>query len=132
MCHTNNSVYPHCHLVRLLGTESYLFRGADHETVRRSQQFRVVASVARRYQGKGMGPWEEYLRGRGWSGRPGQMDVFMDGGGVGVGAKERVWLLVVYAMHLKERGRDPKTYFQALAHSFTGNLVRYPTWGRSC
>ena len=62
--------------------------------------------------GKGLGPWREFLRSRGVSEGADERCVFMERDGVM--DQDRLRLLALYAVHLKEKVLNPKDYFQAL------------------
>ena len=91
----------------------------DDDRLREAMRDRVAPSTARRLRGKGLGPWEEFLKKRGYR----EDEEELGGNGVGQGlfmewegirTEEKVWLLAMYVLELKERGLPPKTYMQAL------------------
>ena len=78
-----------------------------------------------RLKGKGLGPWRYFLRTRGFQEGVTPMLVFMEGRGV---TDERLKLFSLYAMHLKDVGKVPRDYFQALQGDFAAMFLL----ARSC
>ena len=101
------------------GLGDILWVHGDEERLRGTLQDKWAINTARRMAGKGLGPWREFLRSRGLSEEAHERCIFMEG--EGVTDQDRLRLLALYAVHLKEKGLNPKDYFQALRGDFLDN-----------
>ena len=77
----------------------------------------VTPKVRKSYEGRGLMVWRSFLASRGWSEDNSEMDAFMEG----LAQQEKVRLLVLYAMWLKDRGSVPSKYLRALQYDFNVN-----------
>jgi len=84
---------------------------------------RYAITTSRRLKGKGLPFWREFLISRGFEEGITPMTVFMEGDGID--DRNRLHLVSMYALYLKDRGLVPKDYFQALAGDFS--IRNYPS-----
>ena len=77
---------------------------------------RFALNTAKRLKGKGLPFWKDFLLSRGFTEGVSQMSIYMEG--VGIHDSDRLHLLSMYALHLKDIGRVPRDYFQSLASDF--------------
>ena len=97
--------------------EGVLRRPGDEGRLVEAFSDKWAPNTMRRLKGKGLGPWRDFLRTRGFQEGVTPMSVFLEGRGVT--DEDRLKLLSLYAMHLKDVGRVPRDYFQALQGDFS-------------
>ena len=78
---------------------------------------RYAITTAKRLKGKGLPFWIPFLTSRGFVESGSAMSVYMVGSGIT--DSDRMHLVSMYALYLKDLGLVPRDYFQALAGDFS-------------
>ena len=85
---------------------------------------RFALTTSKRLRNKGLPYWRRFLATRGYVELVSPMSVYMCG--VGIEDRHRLHLLCMFAIYLKDEGRNPRDHFQSLAADFA--LMHYPVW----
>ena len=85
---------------------------------------RYALNTSKRLRGKGMPYWLKFLESRGLVASRPIMSVYMVG--PGIQDQDRLHLLCMFALYLKDQNRNPKDHFQALAGEFSS--MHHPIW----